>query len=200
MEHKIPAERANSNALPPDLQAVVDNLNRSDSEAQTLLRGLSDQQANWQPRETAWSIAQCIDHLARSNTQYANALSAALHNVRAKRKLRQGPIQPGWFTRFFISTLEPPPRHKLQAPEKIIPASHIGTAEASRSFLSSQEQIRIIVWEGAALDLNRIRFRNPFVGFLRFSIGAGLLIIAAHDRRHLWQAQQVRNSATFPPN
>jgi len=26
---------------------------------------------------------------------------------------------------------------------------------------------------------------------LRFTVGTGILIITAHDRRHLWQARQV---------
>ena len=67
-------------------------------------------------------------------------------------------------------------------------------------FLHSQEDMRRVVRESADLDLNRIRFRNPFIGFLRFTVGAGLLIIAAHNRRHLWQAEQVRRAAGFPAN
>jgi hypothetical protein len=58
--------------------------------------------------------------------------------------------------------------------------------------------MRSVVRDGAELDLNRIRFHNPFVATLRFTVGAGLLIIAAHNRRHLWQAEQVRQAAGFP--
>ncbi len=38
------------------------------------------------------------------------------------------------------------------------------------------------------VDKFRIRFPNPFLPALRFTVGAGFLIIAAHERRHLWQA------------
>jgi hypothetical protein len=65
-------------------------------------------------------------------------------------------------------------------------------------FLRSQGDVRAVIHEGAGLDLNRIRFHNPFIGLLRFTVGAGFLIVAAHDRRHLWQAEQVRQSAGFP--
>jgi len=50
----------------------------------------------------------------------------------------------------------------------------------------------------AKFNVNRIRFRNPFVRSIRFTVGTGLLIISAHDRRHLWQAEQVRRSEGFP--
>ena len=190
--------RSDSTVLPADLQAILDDLDKSDREARRIVGGLSDVQANWHPRETAWSVGQCLDHLARGNTVYAAALLAAVKDPRAERKPRRAPIQPAWLSRLFIRTLEPPPKRKLRAPKKIVPASWTTAEAALRAFLDSQEQMRSVIWEGAGLDLNRIRFRNPFIGFLRFTVGAGLLIVVAHDRRHLWQAEQVRQSATFP--
>jgi hypothetical protein len=49
-----------------------------------------------------------------------------------------------------------------------------------------------LIYETRDLDLNRLRFRNPFIGLLRYSVATALLVIGAHDRRHLWQAEQVR--------
>jgi hypothetical protein len=184
--------------LPPDLRAILEELDKSDREAQRIIAGLSDAQANWQPRETAWSVAQCVDHLARTNTMYAAALLAAVQDARAARQPRRAPIQPAWFSRFFIRTLEPPPKRKLRSPKEIVPASRTRREEVLLAFLQPQEHVRTVIREGAGLDLNRIRFRNPFIGFLRFTVGAGLLIIAAHDRRHLWQAEQVRQAIGFP--
>src|SRR5579864_5478307 len=121
-----------STVLPPDLQSNLDDLDKSDREAERIIAGLSDAQINWRPRDTAWSIAQCLDHLARGNTTYAAALRAAVHDERAARRPRRGPIRPGWFSRFFIRTLEPPPKRKLRAPRKIVPASYIGREQAWR--------------------------------------------------------------------
>ena len=44
----------------------------------------------------------------------------------------------------------------------------------------------------ANLDLAAVRFPNPFIRGLRFSLATGLHVITAHERRHLWQAWQVR--------
>jgi hypothetical protein len=192
------SEESNLGELPLDLRAILDELEKSDREARRIIAGLSDAQANWQPRETAWSVAQCVDHLARTNTMYTAALLSAVKDARAVRQPRRAPIQPAWFSRFFIRTLEPPPKRKLRSPKKIVPALRTSREEALRAFLHSQEQVRTVIQEGAGLDLNRIRFRNPFIGFLRFTVGAGLLIIAAHDRRHLWQAEQVRQAIGSP--
>jgi DinB family protein len=187
-----------SRELPPDLKAILDDLDKSDAEARRIIGGLSDAQANWQPRESAWSIAQCLDHLARGNALYAGVLRAAVGESRAATKLRRGPIQPGWLSGIFIRSLEPPPKTKMRAPKKIVPASRANKDEVLQAFLRSQEEMRDVIRESADLDLNRIRFRNPFFGFLRFTVGAGLMIIAAHDRRHLWQAEHVRRFSGFP--
>ena len=53
--------------------------------------------------------------------------------------------------------------------------------------------------DAAEIDANRARYRNPFLKVLNFRVSTGLGVIAAHDRRHLWQAEQVRQAAGYPP-
>ena len=55
-----------------------------------------------------------------------------------------------------------------------------------------------VLRKAAGIDLNGTRFVNPFLSLIRFSMGSGFQIIAAHERRHLWQAKQVRGRAGFP--
>jgi hypothetical protein len=182
-------------ATPEDLQSILDELARTEQAARKLVEGLSDAQLNWQPREgAAWSMAQCLDHLARINTGYAAAQRGAVSAVSPAAFRRRGPIRPGWPSRQFIRTMEPPPRRRFSAPSKSAPASRINGEQALQSFLDSHDPVRTLVCESVDLDLNRIRYKNPFVPLVRFTVGAGLLIILAHDRRHLWQAEQVRDS------
>ena len=46
----------------------------------------------------------------------------------------------------------------------------------------------------ADLDLASVRFPNPFIPGVRFSLATGLHVIPAHERRHLWQAWRVRRA------
>ncbi len=190
--------QAPSAGLPPALQTILDELEKSDREAQRIAGSLTDTQANWQPAPGAWSIAQCLDHLARANTAYAAALLEAVRQSTAPKKPWPGPIQPGWLARSFIRALEPPPKRKLRAPKKIVPAPQIASRDVLNAFLGSHEAMRVVIQEAAGLDLNRLRFRNPFFGFLRFTVGAGLLVTVTHDRRHLWQAERILESTAFP--
>jgi len=54
----------NAAALPADLQSLLEAFDKSDREARRIVEGLTDEQANWQPSPTAWSIAQRLNHLA----------------------------------------------------------------------------------------------------------------------------------------
>ena len=184
--------------LSPDLQRLLAELADSDRRAAAMVESLSDRQMNWQSSNTAWSIAQCLDHLAKSNTAYSAALHGAIEKTRQESVPTPIALLPGFLGRMFIRALEPPPKQKMKAPKSIVPSAQIDKSEVLRQFLDSQEAVRLVIQDGARLDLNRIRFKNPFFWFLRFTVGTGLLIIAAHNRRHLWQAQTILENPLFP--
>jgi len=179
-------------SLPDDLQAVLHALDDADGEARRLVTGLSNADLNWQPNQgTGWSVAQCLDHLAQCNKIYVEALREAARQSSPATCPRRGPIKPGWLGRWFISEMEPPPKRKIKAQKKVMPISEQNGAEVLKAFIAAHDEVRSLVGESRDLDLNRIRFRNPFLRILPWTIGTGLLVIGAHDRRHLWQAQQA---------
>jgi hypothetical protein len=166
--------------------------------AEAFARDLNEAQFQWQPAPTSWSIAQCFDHLAVANRVYLEPMGEAIAAARQRGSRRRGPIRPGAFSRFFLSTLEPPPRRKLRAPRKIVPTLGKSKDVVVRDFLGSQVEVLALLREAADLDLNRIRFVNPFIPLLRFTVGTGFLVIATHERRHLWQAERIRERVGFP--
>jgi hypothetical protein len=68
-------------------------------------------------------------------------------------------------------------------------------AQSFESFRTSQDEVRAFISAYADLDLAAIRFPNPFVRGIGFSLTTGLHVVTAHERRHLWQAQRVRRAA-----
>ena len=182
--------------LPAWCVRLIAELDASDERAKALVSGLSSQQLNWQPRPGAWSIGQCLEHLCVTNELYLPAISNAL----AGRKASAVPdITPGWFGRWFIrSFIEPSARTKrARAPKKIVPGSRVEASVLDR-FLRSNQGTREAVRCARDYDVNRIRFRNPFIPILRFTVGTGLEIISGHERRHLLQAERVKGTPGFP--
>jgi uncharacterized damage-inducible protein DinB len=187
-------------AVPSDLTAITDVLNAVDSDAGSLVADLDNEQFNWQPATGAWSIAQCLDHLTRANSVYLDALRAGAASARSAHLERRGPIRPGLLSRLFIRAIGPTMRMKMPAPSKAVPAARLRKEDVLPAFLRIQEDVRAFAQACADLDLNRARFDNPFAKGVRFSVGTGLLVIAAHDQRHLGQAHRVRQQAGFPPH
>jgi hypothetical protein len=184
--------------LPDDLQEILSALGDNDRRAEELVRDLDDERFNWRPDERSWSIAQCLDHLNVASRVYVVPMREALEKARRKGADRRGPIQPGPLGRWFVASLEPPPKRRLSAPKKIVPAARKGRAEVMEEWRRAQAEVRDLLREAAGLDLNRTRFVNPFIPLLRFSVGTGFRVIAAHERRHLWQGEKVRANPGFP--
>lgn len=175
---------------------LIGELNTSDRHAKELISPLTAEQLNWQPGSGAWSIGQCIDHLCATNEVYVSAISAALTD---KSLASVEEIAPGWFGRWFIRNyIEPSPESKhASAPKKIVPVARVDLSILNR-FLSSNDAVREVVRRASDYDVNRIRFRNPFIPIIRFTAGTGLQIICSHQRRHLLQAERVKRSLDFP--
>jgi len=171
-------------------------LSASDQTAQTLAAGLADVQLNWQPAPGSWSVGQCLEHLCIMNEAYLTSISAAL-NEKPDSPVEQ--ITPGRFGRWFIrSFVEPSPNTKrVPAPRKIRPAARVDVAVLDR-FLSGNKSCRELILRARRKNVNHIRFWNPLVPGVRFTVGTGLEIIASHERRHLLQAERVRDSVNFP--
>lgn len=185
-----------SDDLPAELHRLIDELHATDRDAAALVEGLPEERATKRLAPDAWSIAECLDHVAVANRVYLGAMSGPAQEARARGRTRQGAALPGWPGRLFIYTLEPPPKwwSRLKAPRKIRPRSSPALADAYARFLESQAAAREFTSENADLDLAGIRFPNPFVPGIRFSLATGLHVIPAHDRRHLLQAWKIRRA------
>lgn len=170
-----------------DIQVLLDELSRANQRAESLSR-----QVQVPSNRNAWTAAECLDHLAKTNLVYSAAMRQAVTRaIHLERPGAPSPIRPGWFTRQFIARMEPDSGTSFQAPEIVRPSKQVDMTEALHDFLLAQAAIESLLRETAEMDLNRIRFRNPFVRWIRFTVGAGFLILAAHNRRHLAQAERL---------
>lgn len=177
--------------LPADVAVAHRQLEEAEVAARALVAPLDEAALNWQPDGgRAWSVGQCLDHVAATNRVYGGSLRAALEGARREGRLRRDPIRPGWFARFFLSVLEPPVGLRVPARKLVQPASRHAKDDVLARFLASQDEVRALLREGADLDLQGVRFENP-LGPFRFTVGTGFFILAAHARRHLWQARGV---------
>jgi len=184
-------------AISGDRDGILQQLESSERAAGRLVAGASHAQMNWRPTNRSWSVWQCLDHLARTNRAYCQSLLRAIAHSKEGAKATSA-ITPGWFGRRFIASMEPPVRTRYRAVGKVLPETEGDAQAALKDFVDSHSDARRVVASWERLDLNCVRFKNPFVPVLRFTVGTGLMIINAHDRRHLWQAERVKESKDYP--
>ncbi len=180
-----------------DIVALAEAYDAAERDARALVDQLSPMAGAWRAEAGSWSVAECLDHLAVANRVYLRAMQPAAERALAAGRLRRGPARPGLMGGWFVRSLEPPvsARFKLKAPRKIQPRAAPALDEAARDFFASQQDVRAFLRRFAAIDLAGVHFANPFIRGLRFSLATGLHVIAAHERRHLWQAWHVRQAA-----
>ena len=183
--------------LPADLQNLQDALDAAERDSRAVVAGLTEARGSWHADAGSWSVAECLDHLATANRVYLGAMEPSAARARREGRQRRGPARPGLVGGWFVSYLEPPVRARLKtkAPRPIRPRTSPPLSDAFTAFLASQEQVRAFLRTYAGIDLTGVRFPNPFIRGVRFSLATGLHVIAAHERRHLWQAWRVRQAA-----
>ena len=181
----------------PDIAALDDGFDAIERDARGLVTGLSELAGAWRPDADAWSVAECLDHLAIANRVYLRAMQPVAERALMQGSMRRRPARPGLIGGWFVRTLEPPitPRLRTHAPQSIRPRRAPSLDDAIAPFFSAHDEVRSFLRRYGQIDLAALRFPNPFVRGIRFSLATGLHVIAAHERRHLWQAWRVRQAA-----
>jgi hypothetical protein len=175
---------------------LIHELDAADGRAVALAQTLTPRQLNWTSAPGVWSVGQCLEHLCVANEVYLKAMPSSFADHRPSVVQE---IAPGWFGRWFIRAyIEPKPKvTPRRAPRMIKPGATVDPSILDR-FLRTNRDIRDLVQRAGDYDVNRIRFRNPLVPVIWFTIGTGLEVLSKHERRHLLQAERVKESPGFP--
>lgn len=180
-----------------DITSLDDQYEAVEADTRAVVAALTEERGSWRAMADSWSVAECLDHLAATNRVYLQPMRTAAIRAHDRGRQRRGPATPGMIGRWFANTFEPPPkpRSKFKAPAAIRPRTGPALADATASFLATHAEVRAFLRSYADLDLAGVTFPNPFVPLVRFSLATALHVIAAHERRHLWQARRVREAA-----
>jgi hypothetical protein len=188
-----------ASALAPGLAELDRQFAAAKEEASHLVDGLDESQFNWRPGAYNWSMAECLLHLNIVGDRCVHMLEMAMADARGRGRLADGPFGYGWLSKWILTHTEPPSRHKFKAPRAFAPVCGGQPITAVLpTFTHLQEQLSRQLEQARGLDLARIKVPAPEARPLRFNLQFTFTWIAAHERRHLWQARQVRNHAAFP--
>lgn len=184
--------------LHPDLEDLRAQFSAIEDDATRLLEGVSDAQFNWRPAPGQWSIGECLAHLNVVDGADLDPLARAVIDARAKGLTATGPFRYSRLAAWFVTKMEPPAKMKVKAPALYQPRPDQSASTVIAEFQRIHARLGEIVAMADGLDLARVKVPTPIAQWIRFSLTPRLRLLAAHDRRHLWQAHEVRRHPSFP--
>lgn len=152
----------------------------------------------WRPEPEGWSMAEHVDHLNLTNDVYLGAIEACLASARERGARGQGPFKRSWLAHHFVSKLGPPVTLKVKTMKKLVPPAELDPGEVARRFFERQERFAAAVEGARGVDLGRARFRSPLFALLKMDLGVGFDLIVAHNERHLWLCDRLKEREGFP--
>lgn len=180
-----------------DPAAAARDFQTAARDASDLAAGLSELQFLWRPAPEKWSIGECLDHLNMAWGTLSR-FDRRIAQGREKGLTADGPFHAGLLGGLYIRSIEPPVRLRLPSPRRYRPRPNLRVEEVLPRFLQLQEELQTRVEESRGLDLARLRLSSPVTRRFKMSLAEWFAFLAAHQRRHLWQARRVREHARFP--
>ena len=181
------------------LQTIVVDTEVNSTRARELVNGLSEDQLNWKPAPGSWSIAQCLEHLIAATEGFDQYFEKAIASGREKRSVDGAiPYRPTRLGGWLIKQLVPEATRKVPAPKIFRPAESSSIKGALERFLQQQERFVKFVKDATGIDYNKTKLRSPVTPLMRYSLADAFVLTVVHGRRHLGQAQRVRETPGFP--
>src|SRR6266567_7581065 len=88
-----------------------------------IVQAHAPEQLTRRPGANAWSAAECMEHVALTNSQYLAAIKSAIVNTRESSAPQEPLTTAGWFSAFFVKSIGPKAKVKIRARKKIRPSA-----------------------------------------------------------------------------
>lgn len=174
---------------------LISDFEQSSEEARRFAGGTGERLFMTRPAPGRWSPAECFDHLVQFNRGYHSEMSRAEERISSLPEHARAAFRPRFIARLVIRFFEPPYRMKVKTLRPFHPGENADLEpdgvmekylETHARFAGQLERAA-----GRRLDLEEVRVSHPIFGWLKMSLADCYGIILAHQRRHLWQAEQV---------
>lgn len=186
----------------PNRQGSADQVRTLIRRARELVAPVDRATFNRGPDGGGWSAAECIDHLNTTLRLYLPVLTESIEEARERGLVdgrRDGRTLLG---RVLTWSQEPPVRFRMKTYDEIRPRiaedEGLDPEAALDEFEALHEELIVRINESRDLDRRRVKVRSALDRRLTLSLDDWFAFLAAHGRRHLWQAEQVLAQVAAP--
>ena len=177
--------------MPRQLDDIQAQMQEAVERAHRLADGLGFESWGSKPARDRWSVCECLIHLNMTSKAFLPRLQEAVRHGREQNIRSDGPFRMD-FTGWLLTRLvEPPYRLKVKTTPPFVPESVEPKEKVLAEFEELQKRILLCVRDSNGLALDRLKIASPFAEKVKYSVYSTFRIIPAHQRRHLWQAEQT---------
>lgn len=179
------------------IQNVISQMSAAAEDAKASFGHLSVQQLNWKPSDTGWSVAQCLDHIMKSNHEFDGEFEKLASGTRKNSFWENYSPFTGWAGGFLVKTLATDSK-KVKAPtQRIVPPSDL-PADIVDKFVDDIDDINRKVAACDKVDLQKTVLTSPFLAVMTYKADDALSVLVEHTKRHIRQAKRVTENPSFP--
>jgi len=178
-----------------DLIVSINNTTQKVSQNFSLL---TNEQLNWKPDVSKWSIAQCLDHLIVSNSSYFPTFDKLINKTYQLPLLQKLNPFNKLFGPIMVRYLGPQSKQKLKNPKIFTPSTSTQPSTIIDDFSKHQEILINYFNQLNFLDKDKIVITSPASSFITYSLHHAMQIITVHEQRHINQAKNVLNHPNYP--
>ncbi len=169
---------------------ALDHLKSTQDELMKTVAGLSEEQLNFNPSEEGWSIAQCVEHLAISETSLFGIVQMTLQND-PDPSLRDSVAMSDDQVLAMITSRE----QKVKTQPDFEPTGKFESYEGSLKEFSAKRESNIAYVKSTKDDLRNRYFDFPFGKVDSYQV---ILFMSGHTTRHTDQIKEVMTSPEYP--
>lgn len=154
------------------------------------VRGLTENQLNWKPADSIWSIAECVEHITLSEKNLFDWAMSSLKEAAdpSKKSLRKHDDEA-------IKKMIMDRSFRVKTREGFIPSGQFGNSEKTLGVFNERREA-LIKYMKATKDELRDHFLESPVGLLdTYQV---LLFLSAHTLRHTLQIAELKSLPGFP--
>ena len=151
------------------------------------------------PAPERWSVAECLIHLNATSTAFLSRIREALSVAHRDGLRGREPYRRDFWGWALCRMLEPPARMKMKTPRSFQPSGTQPPDKVLADFDRLQDLILQCVQGSEGLPLGRLKIPSPFAKGLKYSLYSAYRVVPAHQRRHLWQAEQALAAIPHAP-
>jgi DinB superfamily len=153
-------------------------------------RGLTDNQLNWKPADSVWSIAECVEHITLSEKNLFDMAAGTLKANADPSKRSQLKFDDEGVKKFITDR-----SFRVKTREGFIPTGQFGNTEKTLAVFNERREALIKYVKDTKDDLRNHFAEFPFGLLDTYQL---LLFLSAHTLRHTLQITELKSHPGFP--